>query len=101
MSRRFWTPVEDAQLRKLAGVKTAEEIAMILGRTKSGVHHRVKLLKLNGRLHGEHHWNAKISNVKAAMIGALYDAGFTVNEIATVMGEKVCTVCDITSGRTR
>lgn len=76
-----WTTYEDEFLRESAGKKTAEEIGMILGRPKGGVHHRMKRLGLDGKPRGENHWNSKLSNTQAQMALALKDAGFTVNEI--------------------
>lgn len=76
-----WSREEDMLLRKLAGTMPAEQIGMILGRPKNGVHHRIKHLGLDGRLHGEAHWNAKMDNLTAGMVGALNDAGYTPSEI--------------------
>lgn len=101
MKRRYWTADEDRQLRQLAGTKTAEEIGMILGRTKLSVHSRVNKLGIDGKLYGENHWNAKIESLKVSMVHALYDAGFTVNEISKVLDMKLMTVNDIAAGRTR
>jgi len=83
--RRLWTREEDALLKSLAGKCTAEEIGLVLGRPKSGVHHRISRLKLNGMLCGEAHWNAKIPNLTAGMIGALHDAGYLPSEIHRVV----------------
>jgi len=79
-----WTRGEDTILRELAGVKTAAEIATILGRPKGGIHYRIKKLGLSGRIHGEGHWNAKSTKLQAAMIWTLRDAGFTALEIKRV-----------------
>lgn len=52
-------------------------------------------------MYGENHWNAKIDNITAQMIGVLYDSGFTVNEIAKVFNKKVHTIGDICAERKR
>lgn len=80
-SRRLWSRKEDRILRELCGVIPAEEIAAVLNRPKNGVHHRIEKLGLDGRLVGEHHWNAKIPNLQAAMLMTLHDAGFKPKEI--------------------
>ena len=102
MKRRNWTPAEDRELARLAGTIPAEDIGRILGRPKGGVHHRIKRLGLKGHLHGEPHWCAKISNLQAAMIGALCDAGFTPLEIKKAFALDIAksTIDDIGAGRT-
>lgn len=100
-----WTPAEDRELRRMAGKIPASSIAVVLGRSKRGIHYRIKRLGLDGRLYGENHWNAKVSDLLAGMIGALYDAGYSVNEIhRAVSGAQdvsLATVCDIAACRTR
>lgn len=100
---RKWTRAEDAQLKTLVGQKTASEIAAIMGRPKNGVHHRIVKLDLDGRMLGESHWNAKLSNLQVQMLVVLHDAGFTVNEIHKAAFNHVSlqTVCDIAAARTR
>lgn len=104
MTRRPWSAEEDKTLRELAGKAPAEEIGRILGRPKGGVHHRINRLGLDGRLRGAHHWNAKVTALQSAMIGALYDAGFTVNEIHEALSRPLPialnTLNDITACRT-
>lgn len=96
-----WTTDEDKLLKRFAGKKTAEELSMIIGRPKNGVHHRMKKLGLNGYLRGEYNQNAKLSRVHAQMIVVLKDAGFTTNEIHSVFND-VClfTICDVAAART-
>lgn len=79
--KRRWTRDEEKVVRELAGRKTAAEIALILDRPVNGVHHRIKKLGLRGHIHGEHHWNAKVTQLQADMIGVLRDAGFTATQI--------------------
>lgn len=84
-----WTKTEDDTVRKLSGVKTAEEIGLILGRATNGVHHRIKKLGLSGYLCGEHHWASKADNLKMAMLHTLFDAGFTAVEVHRMFNEPV------------
>lgn len=100
MGAPLWTKEEDATLKQFAGIKTASEIAIITGRPKNGVHHRIEKLGLDGRMTGEKHWNAKLSNIQSQMIGVLYDAGFTSNEIYQAMTNtpdislsQICNIC--------
>lgn len=101
---RPYTREEDATLRELAGKVPAADIAAMIGRPKGGVHHRISRLGLDGRLHGERHWNARCGALRAAMIGALHDAGFSIHEIHGVLAESqslsLQTVSDIAAGRT-
>lgn len=98
-----WERHEDKILRDYAGKKTAPEIAVILDRPTQGVHHRMKHLKLSGRIIGENHWNAKITNLQCQMIIVLYAAGFSINEIqaAAFNHVSVRAVNDLVSARTR
>ena len=89
MTRRYWTPKEDKVLKQYAGVMPATQIATILKRPKNGVHHRIKKLGLSGRLCGEHHWQAKIDNLTAAMIFTLHDAGFLPKEIEQFLSQAL------------
>lgn len=84
-----WTRTEDNLLRDLAGKVPAGQISLVLGRPKAGVSHRIKKLGLSGFISGQWHWNAKVSNLKVSMIGALYDAGYTPAEIHRFLTEKV------------
>lgn len=101
--RRYWSPAEDRRLEELAGKVPAAVIATELGRPKGGVHARIKRLGLSGRLSGEHHWAARLSNLQAAMIGTLRDAGFSATEIKRAFGLEVAvnTINDIGACRTR
>lgn len=76
-----YTRDEDRILRDLAGTKTADEIGLILGRTRHSVHHRINRLGLKGHLHGEHHWNAKVDGLRISMLHTLLDAGFAPSEV--------------------
>lgn len=81
MPRTLWKPDEDKLLKELAGVIPAEQIGTILNRPKNGVHHRMAKLGLDGRLFGDRHWNAKTTNLRAAMVCTLHDNGFKPKEI--------------------
>jgi hypothetical protein len=97
-----YTPVEDATLREYAGKKTAEEIGVIIGRPTSSVHSRMHLLRIPGRLLGENHRGSKLSKLQAQMLTALYQAGFTSNEIqkAAFSHVTVTTILNVANGVT-
>lgn len=103
--RRFWTPAEDEQLARLAGRKTAAEIAIILDRPKGGVQHRIAKLGLSGRLYGETHWASKMPDLVRMTIQVLHNNGFTLNEIRRLLRTEYDlaegTVLDIICGRAR
>lgn len=100
--RERYTTAEDKTIREFAGKKTAEEIGLIIGRTKDSIHNRVQLLRLDGRIRGEDHHASKLSNLQSQMLLVLYQAGFTVNEIHKAAFDHVAisTVNDVASART-
>ena len=81
MNGKPYTNREDILIRKFAGLKSAQQIGLMLNRPKSGIHHRIKHLSLRGHLYGAHHWAAKVDSLSLAMIHTLLDAGFTPTEI--------------------
>lgn len=99
--RKPWTQSEIKQLKALAGTKPACVLSKIFGRSKIAIHCKIKSLGVDGRIHGEHHWNCKIDSVTAQMIACLYDCGFSVNEISRVFDKNKNTVNDICAARTR
>lgn len=77
-----WTATEDKTLRELAGLQSYETIGLAIGRSRSAVHARAKRLGITDNARrGEHHHKAKLTNLQAAMLGALLDAGFSAPEI--------------------
>ena len=84
-----WSYQEDELLRKYAGHKTAEEMSEILGRPKAGIHGRIEKLGLDGRIHGIHHWNAKVDSLRVSMLHTLLDAGFTPTEVHRMFSEPL------------
>jgi len=88
MSRKY-SKDEDAVIKEYAGIMTAEELGLVLGRPKNGIHHRIKKLGLSGLRKGEHHWNAKVDNLKVSMIHTLVDGGFTPSEIHRMFSEPL------------
>lgn len=89
MNGRAYTFREDCLIRNFAGIKTAEEMGLMLGRTRSSIHHRVKKLGLNGVIHGEHHWASKVDSLKMAMIHTLLDSGFSSSEVHRMFAEPL------------
>ena len=100
--RRLWTQEEDKVLKELAGLQSVAAIAVALGRSDKGVHGRLKRLKLSGRLKGELHWNAKLSNLQSAMIITLVESGYSVKEIKYAFDLEVSlnTLHDLAAART-
>lgn len=85
MSRNPWTPAEDKALRTLAGKQSCPTIGAAIGRSSSSVYDRLRKLGLPTRALGEHHHRAKLTNLQAAMVATLLDAGFTAPEIKTAL----------------
>lgn len=89
MHGRAWTRLEDRLLRDLSGKVPARTIALLLGRTASMVTGRRKRLGINGTLRGQYHPGQKVSDDTAAMIGALYDAGFKPKQIEGLLKTEI------------
>lgn len=81
MNGRQWTKVEDNLLCDLSDKVPVRQLMLLLGRTECSVRARIRRLNLRAQKVGENHHRAKISNLKAGMVGALYDAGYTPMEI--------------------
>lgn len=105
MPGRRWTRIEDNLLKDLAGKVPASKLALVFGRTQCAVHARIKRLKKNGIIRGEYHWNCKLPDVVACMIGSLHDAGYTPTDIHKLVTSKhevtYNHVQDICQGRSR
>lgn len=84
-----WTELEDIRLTGMAGVIPAHRIAEEMGRSVPSVRKRIERLGLDGRLYGEAHQNAKLTNLQKAMGLTLLDAGFTSTEIVKATGWPV------------
>lgn len=84
--KRLWTTTQDKRLREMAGEFPASEIARVIGRSQKAVHYRMKVLGLDGRLHGERHWAAKLTELQARMIRTLRTNGFSNREIKAALG---------------
>ena len=78
---KYWDDDQEAVLRKYAGIKTAEEISVILGRSKHSIWSRAAKLEISLQRHGENHQGSKLSNLQVEMLHALVDAGFGTAEI--------------------
>src|SRR5690606_34955719 len=98
-----WTDSEDKVIRDLAGVVSAREIASQLpGRSVQAVARRRRALDLDGRLYGESHHNAKVSNLQRAMIITLLQSGFTATEIKRAFNLEITgSPGNETAGRSR
>jgi len=78
---KYYTEEEDKIIKKYAGVKKTEDIALILGRSASSLEGRVKKLGVSLRMKGENHHGSKLSNLQIEMIYALKISGFRACEI--------------------
>lgn len=85
MGYRLWTPEEDKVLRELAGKVPASVIAEQIGRPKSGIYHRCKRLDIDLIARAEQHWNCKYDSLMISAMHTLKEAGFTVNEISSLL----------------
>lgn len=101
-THRLYTAEEDAILKKYAGKKPASTIAIMIERSTGSVYHRLKKLGLSGKICGEDHWCAKLSNLQTQMILALHQAGFTATEIhdAAITHVSFSAINDCVSART-
>jgi len=81
MSNRHYTVTEIRTIKRFAGVKSTQEIADDLGRSKASVVVQAMKHKVSLRMHGEDHYNAVLSNMHVQMIDALVGCGFTCAEI--------------------
>lgn len=81
MTRKDWTELDVAYLRKWAGIKSAPQIAADMGRTDASIYHKMQALKLKGIRQGEKHSQAKTTRVGAAMIKLLHDNGYAPTDI--------------------
>ena len=100
MPRNPYTEEEENILKKFAGVKSTEEIAMILGRTKASVAQKAPRMGLSLRTNiGQDHFGAKLSDLQVEMIRVLSEAGFRGCEIHKAAFNHVAddTIYSITS----
>ena len=68
MKTRYYSEEEIDVIREFAGKKIAEEIGIMLGRTRDSVLNRASRSKICLRLEGENHRGAKLSNLQAQMV---------------------------------
>jgi|TARA_R110000803_G_scaffold125564_1_gene193201 hypothetical protein len=82
MSGYRYSQEQKNTIRKYAGIKSAEEIALMIGKRPENVHTQGKKLGVSLRVKiGEKHHNAKLTNLQVEMINALSISGFRVVEI--------------------
>ena len=80
-------------LKKYAGIKTTEEIGVILGRSTCSVASYAAKAGISLKRYGENHRDAKLSNLQVQMLHALSDAGFETGEIRKACFPHVSTGC--------
>ena len=82
MSAYRYSEEQKATIREFAGIKTAEEIGIMIGRQHSNVLRQGQKLGVSLRVHiGEKHHNAKLTDLQVQMIHALSSSGFRPVEI--------------------
>jgi hypothetical protein len=81
MPRLPYSKEHEAIIAQWAGIKTAEEIGMMIGRTRASVLQKGPRMGFSLRQTGEDHYKAKLSNLQVEMIHALIEGGFRVCEI--------------------
>ena len=77
-----WSDYEVKVLKKCAGVLSAEEIAQLLGRPKSGVQGKALIMGISLMMWGEKHHRAKHPDSAVEFARTLYDKGWSVRKIA-------------------
>lgn len=80
-----YSPDDIKRIKELAGKVPARLIAEELGKSRYSILRKIRKLGLDSRVVGEHHWNARLPNLSAAMVGVLADAGFAAKEIQQVL----------------
>lgn len=99
MPRVPYTEEEELTISEFAGIKTAEEIGLMIGRTRPSVLRKAERLGLSLRQIGENHYKSRLSNLQVEMINALFAGGFKSCEIHQAAFNHVAanTIYSITS----
>lgn len=84
-----WEPQHDATIRKYSGIKSAREIADLLGRSMDSVKKRSQKIGVNLRRYGDHSLNVKISDAMVERIRQMRDDGVPVSKIHKSMNLPV------------
>lgn len=100
---RYYTEEEHITVKQFAGKKTAEEIGLMIGRTRNSVLNYASKNKITLRQTGQYHCRARLTDMQAQMVGALFDAGFSNVEINKACFPHVSRGCitGITTGANR
>lgn len=100
---RYYTKEESDIVRQYSGKKTAEEIGMMIGRTRFSVLNYASKNGIGLRQVGQYHCKARLTDLQAQMVGSLYDAGFSSVEIHKSCFSHVSRGCitGITTGNNR
>jgi len=81
-----WTPQDHQTIRTFAGIESAKQIAVRLGRTHPATLEQARLIGVSLQLVGEHHHAARYSDAQMDRCRALHDAGWTITDIAAETG---------------
>ncbi|PHS61659.1 MAG: hypothetical protein COB12_12020 [Flavobacterium sp.] len=77
-----YTEEEERIIKEFAGVKSTEEIGLMIGRCRIGVLKKAQRMGVSLRVHiGENHFGAILSDLQVEMIRTLSEAGFRGCEI--------------------
>ena len=93
MSRAYYTDSERELVKKYAGIKTAAEIAIMIGRTRNSVLTFAARNKISLMRKGQYHYSAILTDLQASMVMVLSDAGFTDTEINKACFQHVSRGC--------
>jgi hypothetical protein len=101
--RKHYSDEEKEIVKKYAQTKTAEEIGLIIGRSRMSVQAWCSVNYVKLRKVGENHNMAVLSNLQSQMVLALYNAGFSATEIRKACFSHVTLGCitGITTGKNR
>lgn len=86
---RPYSTSEVRLLKVAAGRVPASVLAEVMGRSVGAIRDKIESLNLDGRLRGEAHPAAKLTDLQVQMIGVLTDAGFTSGQILSAFREPL------------
>ena len=99
MGHTTYTEEQEDTIKQFAGIKTAEEIGLMIGRTKHAIYRKASYMDVSLKKIGEDHYKAKLSNLQVEMINSLFMGGFKSHEIHQAAFNHVAanTIYSITS----
>jgi hypothetical protein len=82
LKTKVWDVDEINIIRKYASTKTADEIGIILGRSRASVAKKAFKMEISMKKKNEHHHFTTYSNLHVAMVHCLLDGGYTPTEVS-------------------